>query len=219
MVALCGWVIHCGSAAQRPFRWHTSRVMFLLVFLLCLIAQLLPLESSYEFELSLRVLVALLIGGFVGGRVSQSRYFWPLVVVASGADIASVTFDGGFTQGVITAVSAEPNLRHPLLVYVPGPNGVPMPLLGLADLAFLSLWIEAGIALDLPRRRIVIGSWLGVLVGLATVVSAQVAMPLLPFLGLGLGLSLGSLVKPKGAELLQSFAFFGLLMMGWYVLG
>ena len=162
-----------------------------------------------------RFVLAICVGGLIGRRIDTPEHFWPLIIVATVSDLTSVYASDGFSHGVAEAVMSTPSLVHPLLVYVPSFDEVPMPLLGLADIVFIALMCAAVDRLELSRRRVVIGLVLGMALGLVFMSLLAQPTPMLPFLGVGAGLALGRAIKPKTSELGQALVFLLVLYVIW----
>ena len=173
---------------------------------------------TFEFGQIGRLVAALVFGSFVGRRIGEARYFWPLIIVATVSDLGSVMLSGGFSHGLAQKVMQTPSLIHPLLVYVPTPFGSPMPLIGLADVVFIALCISAVVKLGLSTHRVLTGLTIGMCLGLSILVFSLQPVPMLPFLGLSVGICLGTDIKPKGSELLQAMVLLLILGLSWLFL-
>ena len=160
---------------------------------------------------------ALTLGLLIGRRIEYARYFWPLILVATVTDLGSVMLSGGFSHGLAEEVMSAPTLVHPLLVYVPTPFGPPMPLIGLADVVFMSLCLNATQHLHLSRIRVVLGLGLGMVIGLTVLSISLQPVPMLPFLGVGVGICLGREIKPKSRELFQAIVLLTILGVVWFI--
>ena len=173
---------------------------------------------TFEFGQIGRLVAALVFGSFVGRRIGEARYFWPLIIVATVSDLGSVMLSGGFSHGLAQKVMQTPSLIHPLLVYVPTPFGSPMPLIGLADVIFIALCISVVVKLGLSTHRVLTGLTIGMCLGLSILVCSLQPVPMLPFLGLSVGICLGTEIKPKGSELLQAMVLLLILGLSWLFL-
>ena len=141
-----------------------------------------------------------------GRRVSSATFIWPLVLVASAMDIGSILVTSSFTNTVVKSVSTNPNLIHPLMVYTP-PGALFMPMFGLADIAFSMILVGAIARLELSKVRLRLGLVTGSVLGLMIVMSFEVPIPLLPFLGFGTALALGNQARTTMSEILSVLKF------------
>ena len=203
-------------------RWWTlprGRLAMLVLAAAGVVPIFISTTSEVWFELGQvgRLMSALLIGFLIGRRIEYARYFWPLILVATVTDLGSVMLTGGFSHELAQEVMSEPAVVHPLLVYVSTPFGSPMPLIGLADIVFVALCLTAGERLSLSQRRVVLGLGTGIVVGLVVLTISLQPIPMLPFLGVGVGLCLGRSIKPKVRELSQAVILLGVLSVIWFI--
>ena len=197
-------------------RW--KKTILVLLCLVGLIESLFTFPHPILFEIGQlgRIVCALSLGAAIGLKVREARYFWPLIFVATVTDLGSVLLSDGFSHELAENVMSDPSLVHPLLVYVVTPFGTPMPLIGLADIAFMAIGVTAVSNLGLSLKRSLLGLALGMCLGLTLLSLFERPLPLLPFLGLGLGASLGQSVKPKLSELFQSLVLLLALALIWF---
>ena len=135
------------------------------------------------------ILASSAIGARLGHEVLEASYLWPLVIVAVGADIWSVTTPEGLTQqligdGTLPAASL-------LILTLPVPGLGLSPVLGVGDLLFSGLLLGAVTCLGLSLRRAVIGLAVGFACCLAGLFIWAVPLPALPFIGLACVIALG----------------------------
>ena len=204
-------------------KWWALRWSKIVLGLLCLVGLLeslfaIPHPILFELGQLGRIVCALSLGAAIGLKVQEARYFWPLIIVATVTDLGSVLLSDGFSHGVVENIMSDPSLVHPLLVYVVTPFGTPMPLIGLADIAFMTIGVTAVSNLGLALKRSILGLALGMCLGLTLLSILERPLPLLPFLGLGLGASLGRSITPKRWELFQSLAVLSAFGLIWFLL-
>ncbi|MGB0648561.1 MAG: hypothetical protein ACPGQS_15355 [Bradymonadia bacterium] len=161
---------------------------------------------GHEVAQMLRLLGAGAFGLWFGRRVVSATFIWPLVAVASAMDVGSILVTDSFTNAVVESVSADPNLIHPLMVYTP-PGALFMPMFGLADIAFSMILVGAVARLELSKVRLRLGVLIGCMLGVMSVMSLQVPIPLLPFLGFGAAFALGKEAKTTLNEVLAVLKF------------
>ena len=203
--------------------WWVSRWKKALLVVLCSVGLIEGVWTSphpvlFEIGQLGRLVCALSLGAAIGLKVREARYLWPLILVATVTDLGSVLLSDGFSHELAENVMSDPTLVHPLLVYVVTPFGTPMPLIGLADIAFVTIGVTAVSNLGLALKRSILGLALGMCLGLTVLSVLERPLPLLPFLGLGLGTSLGRSIAPKLSELFQSFVFLLALALVWFLL-
>lgn len=203
-----GCVLHFGDGLSSSVRSANTPLLLSLVVLTCVLELFIPIHSGLwsEVSLNVRVLCAVAIGMWIGRRVESASYIWPLVLVGLALDITSLIFSGSFTHSVVQSVTEVPELPHPLLIYTPG-QALKMPLFGLADVVFAMIMVSAAHGLNLARTRLLIGLYLGGIIGLSLVVWTASPVPLLPFLGVFGALSLGQSIQPMRRDLIQTFVF------------
>lgn len=159
-----------------------------------------------EVSLNVRLVFAVAAGLWIGRRVENVSYVWPLVTVGLTMDLASLSMSGSFTHSVVQSLTLEPETPHPLLVYTPG-GALHMPLFGLADIVFSMILVSAADSLKLNKARLIFGLWCGCVFGIGFVLWTASPIPLLPFLGVCGALSLGKAVQPTRHDLIQTFVF------------
>lgn len=163
------------------------------------------------------ILAASTIGARIGHEVQEASYLWPLVIVALGADIWSVTTPEGVTQQLI-GDGIPPGV--PLIILtLPVPGLGLSPVLGIGDLLFSGLMLGAVARLGLSMRRAVIGLGVGFACCLAGLFFWAVPLPALPFIGLAGVIALGrqAPIKPREAGLAVLFVG-GVFLIRWAVL-
>jgi hypothetical protein len=141
-----------------------------------------------------------LLGAALGREVVEPAHLWPLVLVASAADLFSVLAPAGVTRAILeghgpVALSAVV-LHFPVVSEAP-----PAPILGLGDLVFAGFLGGAAARLELPLRRSVFGLGVGFLVCLAGLMTWAVPLPALPFIGIGFAAAHGANLRPRGRDM------------------
>lgn len=161
------------------------------------------------------------IGAGVGRGVTQASYLWPLVLVAVGADVWSVTSPEGVTNQLVNAPTA-PNAVSAIQFIVLGvtvPGVGPSPLLGVGDVLFTGLLAGAVVTLGLSVSRLVVGLTVGYALTAAALLALEMPLPALPFIGLAGVAAQGASAKPKLSELAMGLVFLGVLFGARMALG
>jgi len=156
------------------------------------------------------LLVSARIGVAIGGRVTLARYVWPLVIVAVGADLWSVTAPSGLTRQAIVDAPPSDGISVFLLT-VPVPGGGLDGILGLGDIIFSGFLLGLAHRCGLSLRRAVFGLALGLAACLLFLLLLALPAPALVFIGPAFALALGSAVKPQPNEVAQGLVFVGLI--------
>lgn len=147
------------------------------------------------------------LGARLGREVQAASYLWPLVVVALGADIWSVTTPEGVTHQMVED-GLPPGV--PLIILsLPVPGVGLSPVLGIGDVLFCGLLLGAVARLELSMKRALLGLAIGYgacLVGLVILASP---IPALPFLGVAGVAALGRSAAPVPKELGMAILFVG----------
>lgn len=152
------------------------------------------------------LLLSTRLGVEIGARVIESRYLWPLVIVAVGADLWSVTAPSGVTRQAI--IDAPPtDAISPLLLTVPIPGVGLEGVLGVGDVVFAGFLLGMANKCGLPLRRAVTGLALGFSACLIFLQIAAVPAPALVFVGPIYAMSFGAAVAPRWTEVAQGVAF------------
>lgn len=201
-------VLHGGTAWSALTRSVGNSIGMLVCVVICVLSSTIAIDGFAwsECTLALRIISAMWLGLWIGTKVIRASYIWPLVMVGLTMDLMSLAFSGSFTQSVVQTVTLTPTIEHPLLIYTP--NGVfHMPLFGLADLVFSMILVGAVTHLELPRARLLLGLWIGCSLGMCALLWTSMPIPLLPFLGIGGALALGSAVRPTRTDVLQTLVF------------
>lgn len=149
-------------------------------------------------------------GAAIGRRVEHARYLWPLVVVALGADLWSVTSPEGVTHQVVVE-GARPAVFDYLVMSVPVPGVGVEPVLGVGDVLFSALLAGAVTRHGLSRGRLALGLAVGFLLTLLLLLAVQLPVPALPMLGICGAAALGRAVKPAPRELALAAGMLGLM--------
>lgn len=147
------------------------------------------------------------LGARLGREVQAASYLWPLVVVALGADIWSVTTPEGVTNQMVED-GLPPGV--PLIILsLPVPGVGLSPILGIGDVLFCGLLLGAVARLDLSMKRALIGLSAGFFACLIGLVILASPIPALPFLGIGGVAALGRSAAPVPKELGMAILFVG----------
>lgn len=147
------------------------------------------------------------LGARLGREVRAASYLWPLVVVALGADIWSVTSPEGVTHQMVED-GLPPGV--PLIILsLPVPGVGLSPVLGIGDVLFCGLLLGAVVRLGLSLQRVLVGLGVGFALCLAGLVILASPIPALPFLGIGGVAALGRSAKPVPRELGLAILFVG----------
>lgn len=205
----------CAGVVRQPPTRHTGVILACCLMGLSALQWRWPVaEALFTGTAGLALLIlSAAVGARIGREVSQAQHLWPLVIVALGADLWSVTSPQGPTQQIIQAVQVEEaSLWVQLLVFhLPVPRLGLAPLLGIGDLIFCALLVSAVRHLGLPERRL----WWGLAAGFACTWAAllmwAVPLPALCFLGPLGAAALGRAARPRAAELLLAAAVPALL--------
>ncbi len=156
-------------------------------------------------------------GAALGHRVDHARYLWPLVLVAVGADVWSVTTPEGVTQQVVVQGQA-PLLMDLLVLTLPVPGVGVTPVLGVGDLLFAGLLAGAVARHGLSMPRLAAGLGVGFALTLVALLAIQLPIPALPFLGTAGVAALGGAARPSARELALAIgvvaALFALRLFG-----
>lgn len=158
------------------------------------------------------------LGAALGRGMQSPAHVWPLVVVALGADVWSVTAAEGFTQQVVVQDQGPPGLLQMIVLAVPVPGVGVEPVLGVGDVAFTGLLLGAVRALELPVRRALIGLGAGYALCLGALIVLALPIPALPFIGVAAAAALGSAIRPRPRELALAAGFIGLMFAARLVL-
>lgn len=163
------------------------------------------------------IFAASAIGARLGHEVDEASYIWPLVIVALGADIWSVTTPEGVTRQMV-GDGLPPGV--PLIILtLPVPGLGLSPVLGIGDLLFSGLMLGAVARLGLSTRRVVLGLAVGFMCCLAGLFVWAVPLPALPFIGLAGVIALGrqAPITPRETGLAVLFVA-GVFLIRWAVL-
>lgn len=158
------------------------------------------------------VLAAFALGTRLGFEVQQPSYLWPLVVVALGADVWSVTTPEGVTRQVVEA--GPDGVFGYIVLSLPVPGVGLSPVLGVGDVVFTALLAGAVTGLGLPRRRAALGLAIGFGACLLALLVIQLPLPALPFIAVAAAAALGRAVRPAPRELAAAVVF----VAGFFVL-
>ena len=157
---------------------------------------------------------SLIVGGYAIGAllarmVDSARVIVPMCVVASLADAWSVI--AGPTQKMIES-DAGVALRHAFVSDVPRAGALEaQPVVGVADLVFVSLFLCIASRLKLGVRRAAFGIFAGLTVGLAAA-SLLGGVPGVPFLAAGFVVASWKDIRPGRKEIVTT-AFFIAVMI------
>ena len=204
-----GMVI-CTSIAWISTRAYSRRaVLSLLVAAAAVIAAGLfaPLTMGAILVGGAWLVAGGVLGVSIGRGVHFASYLWPLVIVALGADIWSVTSPEGVTQTLIVESEAPAATIQLLMLSLVVPGTGLSPVLGIGDILFTGLLVGAARSLSLPIRRLLMGLMVGFGVCLIALLIIQLPLPALPFLGVFGVAALGSAARPKTSELLVAIGF------------
>ncbi len=175
-----------GAALLAPTKIQRRETLWLLPA----IAILAAVQGSGALGLPAAIGVALallafgsVLGGFVGGSIEHPGHLVFVVVVSSLADTFSVAHPSGPSALIANAPKALALLAISWPMF--GTEQIE-PLLGVGDVVFTGLYIAATRAHGLPLRRTVIALGLAFLVTMATVISTELPVPALPFLGVAM---------------------------------
>jgi hypothetical protein len=120
------------------------------------------------------------LGAVIGRRIQHASHLLFVALVSSVADILSVTQPGGISK----AIAEQP--RALALLALPWPllgTDEIAPFLGVSDVVFASLYLQASRAHVLPVLRSVVALFVGFALTAALVLLLQRPIPVLPLLG------------------------------------
>ena len=157
------------------------------------------------------------VGAGLGRGVQEAGHLWPLVAVAVGADIWSVTTPSGFTNQVVVEGRA-PALLSFIVLSVPVPGIGVQPVLGVGDILFTALLLGAVDTLGLSMRRCVVGLGVGYALTLACLLVLELPIPALPFIAVAAVAALGREAPLRAREMAVAGGFVGLLFAGRHFL-
>ena len=163
------------------------------------------------------ILAASSIGARLGHEVLEASYLWPLVIVALGADIWSVTSPEGVTRQII-GDGLPPGVSM-IILTLPVPGLGLSPVLGIGDVLFSGLLLGAVTCLGLSMRRAMLGLAIGFVCCLAGLFIWAVPLPALPFIGLACVIALGRQAPIRLREAGLALLFVGgVFLIRWAVL-
>jgi hypothetical protein len=163
MVTICGALI---ALALLGFAQQLSAAGISLIPALCVLVGLLLLGTS--------------VGSWVGSRIQEPGHLLFVAIVSGIADTISVTQPGGVSAAIANEPAALALLALPWPML--GTHDI-VPLLGVGDVVFTSLYVSASRAhaLAMPRTLLALGAGYTITT-LAVIVSAR-PIPVLPLLG------------------------------------
>lgn len=139
------------------------------------------------------------LGARLGSGIEQASHLWPLVIVALGADVWSVTTPEGITQQILA--NEGPVGLTLVVLTLPIPGLELSPVLGVGDVVFSGFLLGAVDTLKLSMKRTMLGLAAGFIACWVALVILAVPIPALPFIAVGAVAALGSQAKPKAKEL------------------
>lgn len=205
-----------GAAAQRD-TWRT--VLGCLAIGVALIAggSRLPDHPAAVLMGAGLLLAGAALGARIGWEVQSASYLWPLVLVALGADIWSVTTPEGVTHQMMED-GLPPGVPF-IILTVPVPGVGLSPVLGIGDVLFTALFLGAVARLSLSLRRALLGLAVGFAICLGLLIALALPIPALPFLGLAGVIALGRSARPEPKDLLTALGFVAaVFLIRWVVL-
>lgn len=150
------------------------------VALVALALKLPPVASGLAGSLGL-IAVATLVGGAIGSRMESSGHLAAVALLSAAVDLWSVTSPSGPTHRIVQS----PALLRLLTVSVSiPPDREPRPAIGFGDAVFVALYLSAAARFVMPRPRMVVALWAGILGAGALAVALGRAVPALPVIGL-----------------------------------
>lgn len=157
------------------------------------------------------VLIALLtagslLGSVVGASIEHAGYVLFVAIVSSLADAASVLHPSGPSAQIVESEAALSLLALPFAFL--GTSDTP-PLLGVGDVVFTAIYVAAGRRHSLPVSRTLLALVLAFAVTAAVVVSTELPVPALPFLGLAMVVAHPEARRPPEHERARGFAVIG----------
>jgi hypothetical protein len=217
--AAIGAIVLIASAGAATHRAEWRQVALLLglsVATIAIGAQLPDHPSAVLMGAGL-LLGAAALGARLGWEVQSATYLWPLVLVALGADIWSVTTPEGVTNQMMED-GLPPGV--PLIILtLPVPGVGLSPILGIGDVLFTGLFLGAVVRLELSMRRALIGLSAGFLICMGLLIALALPIPALPFLGLAGVIALGRSARPEPKELALALGFVAaVFIIRWAVL-
>jgi hypothetical protein len=134
------------------------------------------------------MLAAGALGAAVGSRVAHPGHLVAVALASSAADVWSVHAPEGVTRSLVETPDFALQRLFALSAAVP-PSRVPFAAIGAGDVVFVALYLAAAYRHGLSFRRIAIALGIGLACAGAMTFVFHMALPALPFLGLGVVLA------------------------------
>jgi hypothetical protein len=200
---LCGFaaVVACtlAVAAAAP----SERAACAALAMLGVVGLLFVQRAGASSALAPAILLALLafgsgLGAWVGGSIEEAGHLLFVALVSSAVDTFSVAHPDGPSAALLRQPQALALLALPWPML--GTRDV-VPLLGVGDVVFASLYWAAGKRHALPRLRTLLALASGFALTALTVTLLERAIPVLPFLGVAIVAAHPEARRPQGRDM------------------
>ncbi len=161
------------------------------------------------------------LGVWLSGEIEKPGHLLPVCLIAAGVDIVSVAYGPSSKvvqdieehyQRIAAGIPHLPPLTSYLIMHYPEPGQGLAMMLGVGDVAFFAILAGAVIKMGLPRINILLLAVWGIL---AVIVSGifQLAIPALPFIGIGFILTNLKSIKLERIEWVITAVFVVLIII------
>jgi hypothetical protein len=169
-----------------------------------------PPEIAAAVVVTLALLVAgTTIGNAIGSAIEHPGHLVFVAIVSAAADVASVFHPSGPSSAIAQSKAALSVLALPWPML--GTDRLE-PFLGVGDVVFTALYLASTRRHALALWRSLLGLTLGYAVTMVTVVALEVAVPALPFLGLGVVLAQPSARRPPRQDRMRGYTLAALVV-------
>jgi hypothetical protein len=151
-----------------------------------------------------------LLGSVVGASIEHAGHLLFVAIVSSLADAASVLHPSGPSAAIVESEQALSLLALPFAFL--GTSETP-PLLGVGDVVFAALYAAAGRRHGLPVRRTMLALAVAFALTMLTVMTFELPVPALPFLGVATLAAHPEARRPPAADLRRGMAVIGVLVL------
>ena len=148
------------------------------------------------------IIGSIFIGKLIADFVSQASWILPITVVPIITDVWSVYY--GLSAKII---QKEEIMRHFVTYYPTLGEKAPLPLLGMADLIFLTLFLGISYKFKFGLRKNIIAMLLALAIVFALVFYTKSPEPVLPFIGIAFILVNIKKIEIKKKEIITTLIF------------